>query len=454
MREETYMGGLRKLLYGRYRPEIFLRRYLVRKGQISQRLLAAPVTPEVYLGLEESLRDRWGVLAGSGLLKEWPSAYFYIPDSFPEPVHILSTFYRRFIRYELRMTTLSMMEKQADSSIPVEELRYELITVLELWINLLVECNDRIRVRKYEYEGEKTKGLPSDEVRIKCLQEYLWKLLIVNLETSIYEFQIRFPLIPKHRLVTRNKLYLKQFGQPVPLQTPYVRTVDNTHHELQHLFYCKDAPHRIDSLLAKVQFEMDGQSEYELRNILNQSLNLLQNARLFAGVKSSKQANGDRNLKHAAVFEADKHRLYLLHLAEGLKTGRELSVEEKEFLHQIMHSMNEYRAILMTGEQDRRVAKESEAVRLLRLIEHHFIDTDYSDSYRVNNEPYRSAKQSLLDMYLDMDEIINKLSVTPKTLKKYLDESGVEVIEFSTQRQLIHKEEVRKLLNYYSKLKK
>lgn len=447
------MGGLRRLLYGKYRPEILLRRFGEEQGRICQIILSEPPTPAEYMSLHRSLRERWMELEGSEFTRQWPADYFFFPDDCPEPVHILSSFYRKFIRYELRMTFLALLKKQEDSSVPVEVLRYDLVTVLESWVDMLQDCKERLRTGESSVVREEVEY--SDEDRTESLQRYLWQRLFLNLETSIFELQVRFPLIPENRRITRHHLYLKKIGGPMPGQPPYVRTSDQTKRELQLLIFKKNGLKRIDTLIRDLQREILNKAEGELRTVLGDSLNLLQNARLCIIMRSAQDEKQGKRIA-AGILDTEQSRYYLFDFMEKLRKGVELSPAEKESMDYLIHALADCRELFAMNPSGLGREKESEAVQLLRLIDNNFGSSNLPEfsqtKGRKENEP--SPDVGLLEEYLDMDEIIRKLNVTSKTMKKYLDESGVEVIEFSSQRQLIHQDEVRKLLNYYAKLKK
>jgi hypothetical protein len=387
-------------------------------------------------------------LSDSEIINEWPSDYYFIPDNVPEPAHILSVFYRVYIWCELRLAVFFMLHKQSESSIPVEVLRYELITLLDSWLDLLMESQHRLRFSIDQGMKEQL----STEFRIVELQRYLWKRLILNLETSIYELQDRFSLIPEDRRLTRRDLYLKQFEQPVPDTIPIVPTLARTQHQLQHHIHKEDALVHLDFLMNEIQSEMSQQTGEELRNVLSKSLNLLQNARLCTGMRSSK--NEDTDKTETPFLDAEANRDHLSNLIRILQKGRDPSDKEKEGLHYIMQSISEYRAHFAISEH-KRPALESEAVQLVRMIDSHFGEPNSTVSSKTTNRQThtQSARKNLLDRYMDLDVIRQKIDVTHKTMKKYLEESGVEVIEFSQQRQLIHEDEVEKFLDYHKKKK-
>jgi hypothetical protein len=116
--------------------------------------------------------------------------------------------------------------------------------------------------------------------------------------------------------------------------------------------------------------------------------------------------------------------------------------------------MSQYRALFTVWKHER-PGSESEAVTLIRMIDTHFNEPHSSGSSQdaARQIPAQSASKHLLDRYIDVEVIRQKIEVTRKTMKKYLDESGVELIEFSQKRQLIHEKEVEKLLDYYKKKK-
>lgn len=442
------MSGVRKLLFGEYRPGKLLKRYREEEGQLFHLLSSRPKTPTYYLDLDASVKKRWGEYSDNEFIRQWPSDYFFIPENYPEPGHILSTFYRVYIWCELRIGILAMLAKQADTSMPVEVLQYELITLLESRLDMLIECHSRLQTLNEELNNERS----DSEERIRDLQRYLWRRLFVSLETSIYELQIRFPLIPKERWLTRQDLYLKQFELQVPDQTPYIRTVARTHHQMQKLIHQEDSINRIDTLIKELQSEMVQLPDEEMQHELQKSLNLLQNARLCMGMISSKKSDEKKVL--ARILDAEKNRAHLSNLIKTVREGGDPSAKEKEDLHSIICSMNRYRTFFGIREsQD--LENESEAVQLIRLIDTHFNTPHSTDPLQDSDRQAQPqpGRESLLDNYLDVEVIRKKIGVTHKTMKKYLDDSGVEVIEFSTQRQLIHEDEAEKLLNYYKKTK-
>ncbi|MDZ7720019.1 MAG: hypothetical protein U5K72_14475 [Balneolaceae bacterium] len=443
--EEIYANGVRKLLFGEYRPEHLLRRYRKEEGQLFHRLLTKPDIPSAYLKFTPAVNIRWLHAEMNNQTEQWPSDYFHIPDTYPEPGHILSTFYRAYIWCELRMVILALSAKQSDTSVPVEVLRYELITLLESWQDLLIECHERLQLRK---AGTHNESFESGKL-IEHLQIYLWKRLFVSLEISIYELQIRFPLIPNDRMLTREELYLQQLEQPVPDETPYVQTVARTRMELQHLIHKENAPEQIDSLIADIQSELSVHSDKELRHVLCESMRLLENARLCAGLI---QENNKTGLSD--ILNEKKNGDRISHLIGILQEGRTQSSKEKADLHKVMRSMNEYRVLFATGKSEHDEI-QSEAVQLIRMIDNYFTEphsTAYSQDRTLQISP-KHAKENLLDRYVDVDEIRKKIGVHHKTMKKYLGKSGAEVIEFSPQRQLIHEDEVEKFLNYHKKIK-
>jgi len=60
----------------------------------------------------------------------------------------------------------------------------------------------------------------------------------------------------------------------------------------------------------------------------------------------------------------------------------------------------------------------------------------------------------LLEEYIFMDSIREKLGVSDVTMNKYLRDASVEILKFSQQVKMIHQDEYRKLLEFYTEKQK
>lgn len=422
----TVTKGIRQLIFGDLRVADVLRRYESGDSELCHRLVEIPGSPGEYLELDRGLRERWEPLLGEAVPEEWAPP-FYVTET-EKPFHQLCEFYRILIFCECRLVV--MATDRWVNELEMMLLKYELIELRDELIELLKEINGRMG------ESEPKEQHP--------LELYLHRLLRAHLIMTIDELQLRHYSIFESRAVSERELWLKHLEQPVPERKLWHRTVHCTHFELERAVRPPNALSVIEDLLHQVQEEVAGVDDQQIPGVLIKSLQLLENAWLIGFL----QEKGD-SITLLTDSSAVKERISRIE-ERLLRTDIENS-EAQSDLQLLLEKADTIREVLSSN----RKQHPSEALNLLYTVVTIFDPSpgvggvvDGAENV-VQERSDQNGSGTVLDDYVRVDTVKDKINVTDKVLKKYLNESKTTVINFSNKNRWIHRDDLQSMLDHF-----
>lgn len=422
---DSVIEGLRRLLYGSWRPTTLADQYEDTDEELFEALWTLPDNPSDYLQSSEELTLRWGHHF-TELPRQWMPAFRKLPASQPEPFHPLCKFYRSVIVCEMRL--IISLTKRWVEQLELSLLKYELLTLQQGLISLLSEC-DRRQHTLPDREGQ----------QVVQLEEYMAYLLGHQLVMLLQELGDRYGHLLNERTVSLEKLYLKWLHRPVPSQHPWYHT------EAYYDFFLEKylrGTGRVEDVKALLRIAHAEQEQWntpaaseQIKGIINRLYNVL--------------------LCYVAGVETDQMKAHdLLDARENSRRITDwiaiLNDEKKR-----NESFRLDHLIRRVGYLNRTIGTDEtfEAGRLLLLVRHIFHQNtepgaDSSDASIVSEAEAGNVYTGhwALQEYISMDTIQEKLSVHPKTLNKYLEHSEASVIVFSQKNKWMHEDDFHEFM--------
>ncbi len=418
---DSVIEGLRRLLYGAWAPVSVVPRYEHSDEPLFQQLWEVPASPDTYLSQSDDLARRWQA-QWDAVPGEWPSAFYTLPSGKPEAFHPLCKFYRSVIHCEMRM--IIALVDQWVAQLELTLLKYELLTLQQGLISLLVEC-DRRRDVTVDTGGDLSGKLES----------YLVQLLHNKLLMLLLELGDRYGHLLEDRSITLEKIYLKWLHRPEPRQHDWY------HAEAYYEFYLEQCLRgsgqlaEIETLLVTAysdSHQFDGQAA---TNHVKRSVARLENVFLcyVLGVETE-------HIEAHELMDVEENRH---HISDWLAMLEDQKKKEESFsIHHLLRRLGYLKEKISVS------ASNSEAGQLLQAVGRIFEPSGGSGAFAEGSSVMvkesanpKAGNHWALQEYISMDEVRDKLSVHPDTLKRYLNESDAVVIAFSQKNKWMHQDD-------------
>jgi len=431
---ETLTDGIHQMLFGIHKPDTELDRYeqQLPDSELHHLLVSFPSSPAAYTDLHETVRARWNrfIIDHKDMFLEWTPSFYNMPDDRSGAFHILCDFYSSFIRAECRM--MIKVSEARKESLAISTLKFETLTLRNEILDLVRETANRLqRDQPDTLEGD--------------LNQFVLEQIQGNLLITFLELQKRSAHLFENRIISKRELFLKHLNQPEPDPTPWHRTVTLTKFELEGALRTPELPdqlHSVENLLMTVRSESSGHGSG-----VENSVSLLENVWfcLFminqAGIWDTLDLN-DANQCSQKIEEI--HQTLYQNSSENNRTS------SAEIIQTVIHYFDNIQKVL----NDRSSGGTSSACRLIRSIKAHYeggsevlngSQPELNRAMVVREVP----ESSILDQYIPVDQIKEKLGVTPKSLNHYLSMSKTPIHKFSNKTRLMHVNDFNAMMDHF-----
>jgi hypothetical protein len=406
---------------------------------LTQCLRDFPDSPRDYLSTHDEINSRWSFLTRiyteEGSLQQWRPSFYTLPAHPSKAFHLLCDFYSAYIRAECRMMIEASESLKESAEIQMSTLRYELLTLRDELLELIRESSSRT--------GKDWPGtLPGN------LNRYVLPLLQNSLLMTLLELQTRSEHLFERRVIPERELYLIYLGRSIPDERDWHRTPALTRFELELTLRTQNPAEQlasVEALLATVRKEVP----VEQSDRIQDSINLLENVWfcLFIKSKTDRWDNIDLNRPEecASAITDIQQRLF------------DYSVEDEDSNdRQILKAVIQHIATIRSSIQQSGKLEGSAAARLVASI-----DDYYSQNSSLNGGSsiqrdsisaaavQESSRASILDDYILVDELKEKLDVTQKSLNSYISDSKTPVLKFSNKTKLIHINDLKAMMDHF-----
>src|SRR6056297_96171 len=438
---ETLTGGIHHILYGVLKPQRVLKRYESYRSDndLYHHLKDFPESPDAYMSVHGDIYSRWTSHitddSGGNELNHWRPPFYVTSPNLPESFHTLCDFYRTYIRAECRMMIEASEYLKESADVEMFTLRYELLTLRDELLELIRETNSGI-----------DKDCPDS---LSCnLNTFVLTLLRNHLFTTFFELQIRSEHLLDGRAISKRELYLDYLSRPMPEHRDLHRTPALTCFELELASRSEDTGKQlasVEALLSTVRSE----GTVGRFDLIQDSINLLENCWfcLFVKTKTERWKEIDLNSPEqcACAIEQMKHRLF-----DPTEDRDERN--DRPIIQAVIQHIGKIRSIIqLTSENE-----ISASARLAASVERYYsrnnkpeagsgIDPQISPAPMVQE----SSRASVLDEYILVDELKEKLGVTQKSLNAYLSDSKTPVHKFSNKTKLIHISDLAHMMDHF-----
>ena len=447
---ETPTGAFREILYGSYRPGDVLERYETADSDLCHLLHSFPIAPADYLDTHKSIRSRWSTVLNGNLseLNEWHPPFYALQSNPQTAFHILCDFYDAFIRAECRMLieTAEIWKQE----LAISTLTFELITIRDELLDGIKECSRRSNRPNSDSASTSNSDIDLDidtKSLLTNLESYTVNRLKIYLMMTLFELQGRFSHLFEDRIISKRELFLKYLHLPVPQKFPWHRTTRLTEFELEKALR---SPDTLEELSTVKKLLKEVRTEYTTKgDSVRDSIHLLENCWLLLFLSMDLKEWGHIDLNNPAAVS---HKLQELHSILRDNSSIEDNSAETRALHHLITHHEEVTDVLCTVE----TGNPSDATRLTRLLGGFFDNNHVGDTKPVAYSAQPSMVQdktgnSILDQYLPVDHLQEKLGVTDKTVRDYLRKSDTPVISFSAKTRLIHITDFEALMDHFKK---
>lgn len=405
-------------------------RYEQGDRELCYRLNVMPKSSRDYLEMDPELKAHWTPLLGEPIPNKWiPPFYTTHPDD-AKPFHVVCEFYRILITCECRL--MMMAAEKWVEELEMTLLQYELVSLRDELIELLKELNRRLKGNTLNDDHQNMK---------KYLHELLWTHLVM----TIHELQLRHHSLFGKRLVEESELYLKHLEQPVPKSKSWYRTVVCTQFELRRANRPPETLSNIEGILREIQHTVESFNNPRIKEDLYESLRIVENAWLIGFI----QQEGEMI---TTLTDSSSVMKRIERMSKALHQTGSPNKEAKSDLHRLLEKADRVKEVIYsTRKRDR-----SEALMLIEEIFAMFDPSAGSGGFAigaVGESQHTSTRSgspvSILDDYIRLDDVQNKLGVTDKIVKDYLKRSGTKVINFSNKNRWIHRDELKALMDHF-----
>ena len=431
---ETLTDGIHQILFGIHKPDRELDRYeqQLADNDLHHYLVSFPSSPVAYTDLHETVRGRWNRFATNSeeIFLKWVPSFYAMPDDQLGAFHILCDFYSSFIRAECRMM-IQVSEARKESH-AISTLKFETLTLRNELLDLIRETANRLqRDQPDTLEGD--------------LNQFVFEQLQDNLLITFLELQIRSAHLFENRITSKRELFLKHLKQPEPDPTPWHRTVTLTEFELEEALRTPEIPdqlHSVEDLLMTVRSESSGHGSR-----VENSVSLLENAWFCLFMINQTGIWDTLDLNDANQCSQKIEEIHQALYRNSSENNREPSAE---IIQTVIRCFDNIQKVL----NDRRPECTSSACRLVRSIKAHY----EGGSEVLNGSPpelnramvvREVPESSILDQYIPVDQIKEKLGVTPKSLNHYLSMSKTPIHKFSNKTRLMHVNDFNAMMDHF-----
>lgn len=442
---ETLTGGVQQILYGSLKPERVLERYdfgheMCSSGNtLTQCLRDFPDTPSAYLSTHDEINSRWMFLtkidSEDGSLQQWRPPFYTLPVHLSKAFHLLCDFYCAYIRAECRMMIEASESLKESPEVEMSILRFELLTLRDELLELIRETGSRTSM-------DWPDTLPGN------LNRFVLPLLQNSLLMTLIELQIRSEHLFEDRLIPERELHLAYLGRPMPEDRDWHRTPALTRFELELALRSQNPAEQLASVEALLSAVMD-EVPLEQADRIQDSINLLENVWfcLFTKSKTDHWKNIDltRPEECTSVITDIQHRLFDSFVEHDNAADRQIVSAV------ILHIDTIRSSIQQSGKLD-----VSAAARLVASIDDYYSQNsslNLGSCFQRDNIPapavQESSRASILDDYILVDELKEKLDVTQKSLNSYISDSKTPILKFSNKTKLIHINDLKAMMDHF-----
>jgi len=438
---ETLTGGIHHILYGLLKPQRVLKQYesYCSDNDVYHHLKKFPASPDAYMSVHHDIDSRWTSLVTQDSrdngLNHWRPSFYVVSPDLPESFHTLCDFYSIYIRAECRM--MIEVAEMLKETLEMYTLKYELLALRDDLLELLRETSSRLH-RKHRHDPVSA-----------SLPNFVYQLIQHYMLATLSELQIRSGHLLDGQIIDKRELYLGYIKQPPPRQKPWYRTAALTQFELEHALRSQETNNQLLSVEALLLAIKEEAAEQQAD--LTDSVNLLENAWFCLFVKAKTDSwhaiELHRPEQCARAIGDLQHRLFDPFVEQQHD-------DKNDGL--IIQAVIQHLDLIQSAIQHSSENGESAAARLASSVEDYYsrkrtlnrasgIGPDLSTAPVVQE----SSRATVLDEYILVDELKEKLGVTQKSLNAYLSESRTPVHKFSNKTKLIHFSDLADMMDHF-----
>lgn len=408
--------GYRELFFGQWMPHILFKQYEAEPLLLVDRLWEIPATPKSYLNSHKRVLTRWQVPGNSRFdAKEWIPPFYELSEPEEESFHPVCRFYKNILWCENRM--ILQVLRQWQEQLELTLLRYELVTLQNQLIEYLKECQRRIP------DTDK-----NSEMAVEKLSRYLHSHAADSIILILLEINERFGHHLAENRLGVEEIFIRFLKMAVPSQKRWVSTPARVKWTLMNTGESNKAE-QIHELLFEIRDEYNQQSERGRQKLLTDSIHLLEDV-WFCHIVLS----GPKN-KPLDLSVPEQCTKMILHWKDLLLTGKLKNTEtddsgDPQLFHTLIRHLPKILTVLETE-----LKPLSEAAELSLLVKNLFTEKISESSLSValpsKKIPSDSNGHWLLDQYLPLHLIQEKLEVTSRTMRTYISEYNLPVSEIT-----------------------
>lgn len=428
--------GIGQLFYGRYRPKEVLERYKYGDEYLCHHLTALPESPGCYLAQSSYITEQWKPHQQYINREHWVDEFYTIPEEYPEAFHILCKFYRVYIQSECRLMFSVTQVWIEELNLPI--LKYELVTLRDELLDLLRESHDR-----------SSKVIDSPAGPHQNIEHYMLRLATEYLLITLHELQERYGHLLEDRVITTEMLYLKYLKRPVPKRIVWYSTETHTLFELEKALRPPDVEQKVKKLRAK---KVKAYTQYHSKNIpeaLRNSIAILDNLLLCMFIGNISESNCS-----SALVDHEANLQKINEWREQIQQPGFIEHDNEAEIHLLLQYFMEAKKLLEVHQST--IDPPSEAEMLISDIENIFdssAGTGGITEGAAPTSPVTRQSQSephwLLQQYIPYKEVLDKFNVTDTSFKKYIRESGIQIIKITNKNKWIHQDDFKTFMNSF-----
>lgn len=447
-------GGIQDLIFGPWMPLHLVQQYESGEHSLTDRLWELPDSPADYIQSDKRLLNRWQGLADSSTcFKAWTPPFYRLSGERQAPFHPLCRFYDRVTWCESRMMIQAARHMQ--ETLPLTELKFELVTLRQEIAGFLQESHQRVKNME-----------PEPAVTGEKLSLYLHNLVKDSMFILLLELNERFNHLLDDRGLSLEQICIKYLREPVPDRNRWVSTLSR----IQFLLSMagKNEPEDIKPLIKELLFEVRNEKRGPLKpasgaGSLQDAEHFLENALACSMVK----AVNEKMMTSADLSDPDICRNQVAEWQRDLVstelTGSGDKAQRARQIFQILlMNLGEIKEMLNregAGEIHPGMIskKRSEAAVLISMIEELFAEIQTVPHTGIQNRIKGNSETQnghwLLDQYISVKDIEDKLKITPRTMRTYISKHQVPVIEISQKNKWITTKDFEMLMENLKKEK-
>ena len=419
--------GLRALLFGNLRPSVRMQIYEHGDRESFRRYFEKPENPGQYIVHSADSMSHWLEQKDDYNTVSWPKLFFSPVEPGEKPFHPLCRMYDYFICGESGMILIHAMKWQVEAEMSL--LRYYLITLQEQLTEYLKES-----VRFH---------LPKRDELVSRLEHYQKKRLYEVILCLLFDLNLRFDSVLDDRKASGDELYLIHLEKEIPEKPEITLSPAGTEQLISDAVRTQGSIKIIEELLTDARERVKDSGGKSKRFEDMRSVEILENCWLRIWLTISKRIE-----RCPEACNAEENEKYLNKLLAGLReTG--LSKREKE-------KLIAFSAAERTIFHDNHFGSNSIAEQIFNTLENErnaLMERTGKEDHRENLNEIQGSP-GLLEEYIFVDSLREELGVSDITMNKYLRDASVNILKFSQQVKMIHKDEYRKLLEFYTEKQK